>query len=183
MHEIYRKVDTAVESGYTESKACLGWHKYHATIRTTLQIPADYKPWTSNEAHKLTGVPRLARFPDLIDLAWAWRLHSYPTTPELELAKGFYVNLSQSAHTHPWMSEKCMTLCKKSLIYSFEGDFVLQPIDHLAAMGAPQHWQRWLEGRKNPCEAKNMAGEAFAGPCIGTALMAWWLNPHAPWWQ
>lgn len=64
-------------------------------------------------------------------------------------------------------------------IYSFEADRVLDVRHYLAAMGQPP---RQCFRHFKLSELKCFAGQAFAGPCVATIVMALALNPWAPWW-
>jgi hypothetical protein len=145
--------------------------------------PLTYKPWSSK--HNTGGICNLsARHVDAIDVAWIARLNTSREhgggQTEAQLTKGYFVNVSQGVQRTHFFLGSAATLCKTTLLYSFEGAFVLSGGDHLACLGFPlsvAYGQQLADSEK-----RNLAGEAFALPCAATVLYASALNPHAPWW-
>lgn len=66
-----------------------------------------------------------------------------------------------------------------SLVYSFEADTLLSVDHHMAGMGYPPIPQTTSLSDN---DLKSLIGEAFAAPCIGSLVVAFVLNPFAPWW-
>jgi hypothetical protein len=162
------------------------WMLHTTQVRSEMNIPRHYKPWSASRP-ELQAHPNLGeRAIDVIDVAWADRLQQQSrrkvgSTTEAALAMGYFANVSQAVQRHPFFHRGAGTLCKSSLLYSFEGQFVLTGGDHLAALGFPNRvaYGSTLEDS----EKRNMAGEAFALPCAASVLCGIFLNSHATWWR
>ncbi len=100
---------------------------------------------------------------------------------EAELAKGYFANVSQGVQREPFFANNAATLCRTSLVFSFEDNFVLDGGDHLAALGFPSALA--YSSKLADSEKRNLSGEAFALPCAGTVLYAVFLNKFATWWH
>jgi hypothetical protein len=67
-----------------------------------------------------------------------------------------------------------------SLWFSYKLDACLSGWAHLKCLGLPENVS--LEGLSDS-DQRSLAGEAFALPCIGQAMIAFYCNPWGPWWQ
>jgi len=136
-------------------------------------------PWTGQPHNETAaGFTHGTRRHELLNLAFAARLISQPGLSREEAKHRYYVNLSQCASRDPWGS--CKTFCRKTLLFSYEGGFVMSGGDHLMSLGfgAARSYGSDLEDG----ELRDLAGEAFGVPCIATAMAGFFLNRLAPWW-
>jgi hypothetical protein len=179
-HVAPQEDDTRTRNEEKKTTGIQEWEKHSAAVRAELGVPLRYSPWTSQPHITLSGISKGSekRCRDLIDVAWCARLAANPQADWSELARGFYVDISQSVHMRPWRLDRVMTLCRGTVVYSYEGDMVLRGKHNLASLGMPASWGRHLTN----ASAQQLAGQAFAAPCIATATMAYFLNSKAPWW-
>ena len=154
------------------------WRQESARKRHSLGLSSSYKGWTGRSDKHLTGMGRLDRNLDILDVAWGMRSSKFPPgTPTNEIASGFWANVSQSVETGSWGTPG--TLCQRGMWYSFEKDTTLDGFDHMALQGVPASSINKLV---SSYKLKVMAGEAFSCISISTVLYAYYLNPKAPWW-
>jgi hypothetical protein len=161
------------------------WEINSAKFRSNNAIPAHYKPWTlSSDKHKCLGLPSCCvRQLDILDVAWTLRLKQYSTSgvssTKAALAKGFFANVSQDVSRRAWGRPK--TLCRGTVLYSFQGDFTLTGGDHMAAMGCPTDLSYCSE--LSDREKRDLAGEAFAVPSVCSMIAGVFMNRFAHWWR
>jgi hypothetical protein len=125
------------------------------------------------------------RYRELIDLAWAIRVkqdkaESNPPKSMSQLKEGFFAYIDQAIARTPWTAHNMRTLTQSSLIYSYEGEGVLRPWQHMCLQG---HARNLNLVRLSDAEVKSIAGEGFACPCIGLVTYCVFLEPAAPWWR
>eukprot|EP00969_Alexandrium_andersonii_P353941 15441026-Alexandrium_andersonii.AAC.1 len=115
------------------------WEEQSAVMRDQWGVSPDSCPWTRSSGVRLVGVPQSPRVLDLLGTAWLERLvkdrakrakTGAPAPTAADLAKGYFVNLSQQVGRKPWGPIRCLT--QVSEVYSFEHDCVLGPECNMA---------------------------------------------------
>ena len=137
--------------------------------------PADH-PWTDRKL--LHGVPRAPYVIELMDIAWASRCRSlgfdvYALTPEQEnqASTDFWLNITQSLDRKPWFAGRRRTSTTSTIVYSFQHDRLLCPVEYLMQHGLPSSDVVQLRGLE-PKDVYDLSGEAFALPSISSFLFA-----------
>ena len=155
------------------------WRKHSGKARATLQISSSFAPWTKALGVTLNGLPVSERTLDLLDVAWYDSIHSMPlSASSTELRQDFWANVSQSIQRRPWGSRG--TLTTRGVWYSYEFDTTLDGRDFLRLQGLPTMTEtRGLSDR----ETKDLGGEAFCAPIVGSFLAAFYYQPWAVWWK
>jgi hypothetical protein len=149
------------------------WVKQSRAMRQKLGVSQAARPWTSRA--QLCGVAGTQRELDVIDLAWISQCHrKRARTTDNSVAKGFWVNYSQSAARKPWGPVRTVTT--SNLIYSYELDRRLLPVELLRVLG---HGNVDVDGM-DATEVNSIAGEAMAPPCLGVAVYAVVLGAAYP---
>ncbi len=86
--------------------------------------------------------------------------------------------MSQGIKRDAW--GKLPTVCRRSTVFSYEGGFTLTGFDHIKALG---FGDRLAYGSSlSDAQARDLAGEAFAVPCISVVIQSIFCNKYAPWW-
>jgi hypothetical protein len=126
------------------------------------------------------GVPASGRFFDVMNLAWISRMRERgsESLSRDDLKKSFFANLSQCCTREPW--GKPPTLCRGTLLFSFEAGLLFTPSDHLQCLGLGNALSYGHSLSNADC--RSLAGEAFSAPVVASALQAFFLNRLAPWW-
>lgn len=152
------------------------WRAQSLALRDEMQVSPEYSPYIGRVPRpKLIGVLASARVCDLLDLAEAHRIrHSIP-------ADNFFVDISQAVNRKPWGALR--TLTTSCALYDFHREQMVAPLEFVALQGHPA--KEWAEhySQIHPRVIQSMTGQAMFGPCVGLVMMAYFLNPHAPWWN
>jgi site-specific DNA-cytosine methylase len=154
-----------------------GWKDKHKQMRSKFGISPTHRPWTapsSGVRPELKGVPHNARFTDCLDLAWASRKVRLRSLP-------FYCDYTQCPTRTPW-GPVLRTFTTSSRTYDFQRDRVVSPTEGLALHGFPIYKYDWTMF-KSESSFYTALGESMSCPCVGSVLLAVYLNRHAPWWQ
>ncbi len=83
------------------------WRKHSRDMRTALKVIGTCKPWTtSTPPQKLLGPGTPERFKECIDIAYIDRIaqmsQEEPAVKPADLAKGFFVDVSQGVQLKKW---------------------------------------------------------------------------------
>lgn len=173
----------AMSGNYAYDSPLAKWRVQSANLRSGLGVSNDYKPWTS--VAKCTGIPQRRRYYDVLDLAWCHRMQEVvPGTTRAEAAANCWCEPTQMVGRKPW-SVGLRCLLQGSHAYSFEHDFCLSGYDALRLQGAPLQCAPQDDGPTSFSDAniRSLAGEAFSAPIATCVAYAYFLNPHAAWWQ
>jgi hypothetical protein len=155
------------------------WVDKHRRLRTQMKLSPTYSPWTRPPASGarrpplLTGVPANRRFADVINIAWASRPIERRTLP-------FFCNYTQRPTRTPW-GTSIKTLTTSSRVYDYGRDRTITPAEALLLHGHPV-----LEMDLSMFSASSLfhsVGESMCCPCVGSLLLAFYLNPHGAWWK
>lgn len=112
---------------------------------------------------------------DVLDVASAYRLQR--GLPLL----GFFCDVSQGVKRKSW--GPLHTLTTSAHVYSFKLKAFVSPLQKLGLHGYPVG-ERCLDWESSSGNAlSNWAGEGMFLPCVGSLLLAYFLNPLAPWWN
>ena len=96
------------------------WQLHSSRVRAELRLPRASATWTSREGVKLRGVtPACSRQKDLLNVAWESRVkESGGRYSPADLAKNFWVDISQAVTRRPW-SAKLRPFRGRGHLYSF----------------------------------------------------------------
>ncbi len=155
------------------------WQTHSAKMRGSLRLPADSRPWTGRVAFTAGGSYLTPRQLDVLDCAWASRRTEFPNKNTKQLAQGFWANVSQAVQRRPW-GDMPATLCRGTVLYSFEHDVVLTGFAHLRLLGWPVSTPS--RDQFTSSEVRDMAGEGFSVPIAALILHSAFCLPGAPWW-
>jgi hypothetical protein len=161
----------------TKSREFRQWKVDSLAVRDNLQVSAHYRPYTSRHpAPRLGGVPAVARVLDLLDVAESARLQAGLPV------EGYFANITQSVSRKPWGHMK--TLTAHTELYDFSREVMVSPIEELALHGFPA--KEMLEQLLSEYSCKTIqsfAGNSMFLPCIGSVMLAYFLNSHGTWWR
>jgi hypothetical protein len=133
----------------------------------------DYRPWTSK--HRLLGLPLSFRCIESVDIAWGAALGDDTHEPG-----PWFCDLNASIGRSPFGSTLGAFLTT-SRVYDFEREQLILAPEALLLHGMPA-----LSCSFPPSLSSHalfhMVGESMHAPCIGSLLVAIFLNPLAPWW-
>ena len=107
------------------------WKDESITMRSSIGMPAQAKPWSKK--HELTGVT-VEREKDVVDVAW-WVWAKKQKGAMRRGTHKLWVDVSQQVSRTPW-SAHLPTNCTRSKFYSFELDIVINQKDLLEHVGA-----------------------------------------------
>lgn len=153
------------------------WIAEGKTLRSSLGVDLDLRPWTSSSAlYSITSL----REAELLDSAWISHCHANGVSPDIEgkrqwLARQSTADVSQSIDLKTG-SELMRTLTTASKIYLFSRDSVMTREDQLCMLG---HNYRNLVDY-SIADVKSLTGEAMALPNVGTALYSLLLGCTFP---
>jgi hypothetical protein len=171
------------------------WELQSLSLRSMSKFSPSYKPWTSRPD---TSVAKQLepRASELLDICWALQLKNHRTSVlpgkgtgknkhkaqsqssvDTLLRKSLFCDLSERVARKPWGPFR--TLTQSCQMYSFEGDGILTPDQHMILQGMPSELD--LSGLDST-HVRSLAGEAFSAPCVGSIIWALFLLPSAPWW-
>ncbi len=158
------------------------WPQRSSHMRWKHRLPPTGGSWISGGA-KLRGVRRTPRVVDSLECAWGVRKREFLTTNPRWLAKadskefravaaaGLFCDLSQCVGRAPWTSKKtacvhCLTT--SSVVYSFERDRIVLPIELLAWHAYPTE----AVPRAVPsAQIRDATGEMMALPAIAHIML------------
>lgn len=151
------------------------WLVQATALRSKLNVPKDFKPWTSHSHFKGVGLSQTKRNLEMVDLGFIQACHSAKRSYSVAAAKreglfdGLVVDVSQNPCRSPWTTQSghAHTLTTSTLLYSYKMDRMLQPIEYLLLQGYQGTVN--LEGLKAD-SIRKMAGEGVALPCLATIL-------------
>ena len=147
------------------------WTHKTLAMRSKLNISTKYAPWT--DSHACAGAPETERVRYLLDISWASRDRKCRKPP-------WYSDCSQCVSRQPWSTE-FLCLTTSSIIFDHSQEKVLSATQKLAAHGFPTAELVKPTNVSEP-QLHEMVGESMCVPNVGCILMAFFLNPHAPWW-
>jgi hypothetical protein len=122
----------------------------------------------------MKGMPKNARHLELLNVAEACRIRQ-----QLPL-RGFYADVSQGILRKPWGAFRTMTC--SSLVYDFDRDQAVTPLELLALQGMPVEAVR-LAPQQKVSSFGRLAGQGMFLPDLGMVMLAYVCNPFAPWWK
>lgn len=169
-----------LEPAYSTLDAGRERKKYAALVRRQVGISSGYDGWTSRPDLLLTGVPKLPRCYDGLNLRWALQVKhkATPGTTSAELRANLWHDLSQnmrgvSTRTRPG------THCTSGCWYSYQHDTIIDGSDCMRLQG-------WAKEKANtrehtPSGLKDLASEGYMLACMSTVMLAVTQNPFAPW--
>lgn len=165
------------------------WPEHCAIVRSKLQAPADWRPWTSQ--HQMLGVPtHLPRVLEVLDLGWIRTLRGAQKQARRKkdlvqcdhdtLRKGLWCDMSQAAQRNPIGG--IPTLHQNAWLYSFEMDVVVPGEAHPLFHGYPTNlcWDAFGDSRQTA--ARHLIGESYSLPCAAAVFLAAFMTEGAPWW-
>lgn len=95
---------------------------------------------------------------------------------ELEAAlKGMFLDVSQSLHRKAYTQggvNRCLTT--SSLLYSYEHDRIVTPLEMLYFQGYPRTLK--IPMSLSPSELKDLAGEGMTLPCLAMVMWSIWTT-------
>ena len=152
------------------------WHLDTLTVRDELGITPGYTPFAKRfPAGSLKGLPRTRRVLDLLNMAEAWRLKE-------RLSKtNFYVNVTQSVKRRPWGRMKTFT--GHVGLFDFQREQTVSVLEMFAIMGYPAIELAQKVSHVKLKAFQELVGNSMSLPCVGTVLMAFFLNSHGVWWR
>ncbi len=129
----------------------------------------------------LCGLPACPRFRDFLDVCWQAQRHRLGVHVPPEQARiGLWADPSQGVQ-RALVRHKPPTICQSSMPYSFEKDVMLSAHDLLALQGFPEPFRAAPPSEFVDSELRSLGGEAFFLPSAMTIVLAYYLNPSAPW--
>lgn len=148
--------------------------------RNALGMATGCRPWLERGPQ---GLPRSERARQTADIAFC-KARQRLTTDSIEtdrwLVDETLVDLGQGPdRATPFCHERWPVITTKSVFYSYGLDMMIPGATHLLAMG-------WPTERIAACtdfECRELAGEASSVPITTLVAGAFYLNPHAVWWQ
>lgn len=111
---------------------------------------------------------------EAVQIAWG----SVPA-PERSV-DNYFADLSQCVARQNF-GKGLKTLTSRSEVYDFKRDCVLDMYDLFALQGMPV--EAFDLRQLSIGQAADLVGEGMFAPCIGSILMAYYLNPSGPWWD
>lgn len=158
------------------------WQRHSCDMRCKLGLTMDAHPWTGRPDVALRGVHRTPRVLDVIDIAWATRIHAPPEhvrqAPQAKrfelLTNNFFVNTSQQNLRKAW--GELGTIATSTELYSFELDRAILPEELLSLQG---HGHPRV-GSLSAAEMRSVAGEGMMVPVLAAALYALMLEAPLP---
>ena len=151
-----------------------------ARVRAKNNIGRNTIAWSGRPEVKLTGVPVLPRWIDLVDVCWSLRALQDPerkmTTEALR--KDLWVDLSQGVARKP-LKIKPHLFRTTTYNYSYEMDKVLTRKEHMILMGWPGHA---LEGFPDS-KLRKLVGECYSLPIATVLDHILYCNPWGEWWH
>ena len=143
-------------------------------MRASSGISPGFRPWTQKSpAPLLRGLPDSSpRMQDVLDVSWASRKYRDRTFP-------WVVDVSQCISRKLW-GPVCPCLTTRSCIYDFEVDGVWPVEGKFVAMGWPTEVDFSCVTES---EKQDLIGEGMFGPNVACLVLAFFLNPHGPWWS
>jgi hypothetical protein len=129
------QVSDSDATGFADASAADDWPEWKThshKARYKLQMMPEEAPWTSNKQNKLRGVPKTARYYDVVDIAFGAYLKGNPGATGVPK---WSVDISQNPERRCY-GEAPGTIAQGSLPYLFELDRVMTAEDApLPAMG------------------------------------------------
>ena len=167
-----------------DSGAFRQWKVDSISMRDKLGIPLDYKPYTEASPKRgVTGVAHSPRVLELLDIAEADRLmHKAPL-------QDFWADVSQGVARRSWGTLRTMTT--NSAFFDFERGSLAPPEAGLIFQGFPMAAVFGPRGADSgvaagcsfsPRTLARFAGQGMSLPCLGSCMLAFFLNSRAPWW-
>ncbi len=164
----------------------ISWIKNGEAIRTKNGWPHDYAPWTAlDRSHVAKSLP--ARHRECLNLAMSFRLKAAckgghkkcgPDSPEI--VQNFFCDIGQDSSMKAFGRLTCLKT--RTEYYSFQHDAMLRPVHHLRLHGYP-HESMLRLGRLTDRCVRDLAGQSFSLPCVGSVLWALFLIEDMPWWK
>ena len=170
----------ASSRGLRENGELAHWRAKHARVRAAHGLDPCYRPWTSQQHVQLRGLPDSERYRDILDIGFAIMQKRFPGRSTSQVAKGLWASPSQCVSRSPW-SYSLATPTTSLEIYSYEKDWVLSGDSMLRLLGWPEN--RFPVEMFSNHELRCLSGESFSIPIVTQLIMAFYLNPFAPWWQ
>jgi hypothetical protein len=168
------------------------WKKDSIDIRSGYGVSENFRPWTMALGNVLTGVPRLARVHELIDLVWLERCcaaaPSLSVDPSVlagpggrskhaEICLNLAVDVSQSI-SRKIMSKRLGTLTTSTSCYVFSLDRLLTGGDNMTLQGWPRSFIEPCVESIPPKQLASLAGEAIFVPCLSAIVLGLWSLPE-----
>ena len=167
------------------------WQSTHRALRQQKGITEQFLDWTKHK--KVSGVPRTARYLDVINYA----SHCYqlqllqdkaredPAVAGDVRALGdawkhcpYVCDYTQSADRSPWTAGHVRSICANSSFYHFGMDRVLLPKEHLMLLG----WSSSTDvSGLSQSAIRDLAGESMACPCVCAVMAAVALSLPGVW--
>jgi len=149
------------------------WQIDSLRTRAKFELPPHMTGALLSAGISTVGVPRPgARIRDVLEVAWCSR------PPSERTVDNFFCDCNQSVYREPWGALK--TLITSSFLFDFARGSILSGRDHFLLQALPSTMQL---GTLSESKQRELAGEGIFVPCLATVLLAYYLNPKAPWIQ
>ena len=146
------------------------WPKHHEKLRQRFQLPAG-QPWT-DQGGKCNGV-HAARGRDVVNLSYAMLLKN-GVAPHM--VGSYLVDISQSLNRKAF-GQKVRNLTTSSSLFCFAKDRLLSAQEHFSVLGMPTVNLSEVSDH----QARELAGQAMAAPCIALPLLIVALSLPGVW--
>ena len=161
------------------------WQAQSLSWRGQLGVSAALAPWTGRSSFKGVGLSRSKRALDLVDCCWleackrsklevrSCGRNFHGQAMEKCVHRGLVADVSQSQVRKP-LSDKfgqLRTLTSGSMLYHYEYDRMLTPVEHLHLQG---YVSPGIPPSLTDTDLRAMAGEAICLPCL--AGIVWCLH-------
>ena len=161
------------------------WQRESASLRETLGVAPDVRPWTGRSSFKGRGLPRTARVLDLLDLFVMQKCRekrvNFNNAADLAaVMQDQYIDVSQSLsrNSHTNKAGWNHALTTGSILYSFSRDAVLTGREMLQLHGQPATLSLPCHLREG--QISQLAGEGMACPCLAAILWCLFLCKQFP---
>ena len=164
--------DEIPEQAKKKQKVAVGlWKEKHQAMRTKYALGDFTQPWF--EKGKRGGGLTCERTRDFVNVAYGVL---QKTCPDEAAVMAHTLDVSQCISRRPW-SAQLRNLTTSSQLFNMAQDRLLTPHEHFRVLGL----ERVSLSGLTPHQAKELAGQAMAAPCIAVPLHCVIATLHSLW--